>query len=485
MVQIANSLFSAAVLVAGAANALPYGSTYGTGYSYSSVASEDYDNSYSTYDSSYSTDVTYDTDTSYSTDYSYNTDTDYSTDTSYNAYTTSVATYDSTYTTTAAYDYSSSYVYEYDTSTVLATSTYLSVATSDQYYTSTYSSDSSYSTQYYGSGSSSWSDSSYDSCVQQCVASYGAPSLTYTATATYSTSTSYSGSGDSSNSGSSGDSSYSGSSSDSSSYSGSSGTGATHTVIVAPTQGVLRYVPFATNASVGDTIMFIWGAGPHTVTKSSELAICNKTDDAPFASGSQNESFVFTQVVNDTDPTFFYCGIPTHCEQGMFGIINAPNADTDSSSSLSSMMPAIVANNSDMSTYVAYANNMTSAYPAAQSYGTNIDMSNMPDWAMQYVAENALYSQMFIAANPAVMQADGTINLGAVPMSEMVIPKDLSAALSTSSSSASSSGAPASSPSGSAAPASNASKSNSGVRGVASSTAVTGIVAVAVAFFML
>jgi plastocyanin len=52
-----------------------------------------------------------------------------------------------------------------------------------------------------------------------------------------------------------------------------SGSGCTHTVIVAPTQGVLRYVPFAINASVGDTIAFVWNANKHTVTKSSELAV--------------------------------------------------------------------------------------------------------------------------------------------------------------------------------------------------------------------
>ena len=78
----------------------------------------------------------------------------------------------------------------------------------------------------------------------------------------------------------------------STSNSGSSGNGQTHTVIVAPTQGVLRYVPFALNASVGDTVKFIWGANEHTVTKSSELTLCNKTSDQPFASGEQNKTFV-------------------------------------------------------------------------------------------------------------------------------------------------------------------------------------------------
>jgi plastocyanin len=81
-------------------------------------------------------------------------------------------------------------------------------------------------------------------------------------------------------------------SSTSNSGSGSSGSGMTHTVWVAPTQGVLRYVPFAVNASVGDTVKFIWGANNHTVTKSSELTPCNKTSDQLFASGEQNKSFV-------------------------------------------------------------------------------------------------------------------------------------------------------------------------------------------------
>ncbi len=63
-------------------------------------------------------------------------------------------------------------------------------------------------------------------------------------------------------------------------------------LLLLPTQGVLRFIPFALNASVGDTVMFMWGANNHTVTKSSELTPCNKTADAPFSSGEQNLGFV-------------------------------------------------------------------------------------------------------------------------------------------------------------------------------------------------
>lgn len=74
---------------------------------------------------------------------------------------------------------------------------------------------------------------------------------------------------------------------------GNGGSGNTISVVVAPHKGILRYLPFATNASVGDTVQYTWGAGPHTVTRSSILTPCNKTSDETnfFASGSQNASF--------------------------------------------------------------------------------------------------------------------------------------------------------------------------------------------------
>ena len=54
---------------------------------------------------------------------------------------------------------------------------------------------------------------------------------------------------------------------------------------------------------------------------------------------------IVTQVVNDTNPTYFFCGTVTHCQKGMFGIINAPNADVAfSNTSVAAMMPSIAAN---------------------------------------------------------------------------------------------------------------------------------------------
>jgi plastocyanin len=240
----------------------------------------------------------------------------------------------------------------------------------------------------YGSGSNNWGGNSnpYNDCVQQCQAQY--PSSM------------------SPNDGSPSDSNPS----------------KTHVVYVAPTQGVLRYVPFAINASVGDTVKFIWGANNHTVTKGSELTPCNVTSDSPFASGLQLKDFVFEQVVNDTNPTFFYCAVPTHCTKGMFGIINPPNA-LGSPTSVGSMMQSLVAASPDLAKMRTYTDNATMNSSGASSWGTSIDMSSIPQWAQQSFVENVFYTRLFLAANPDAFQ-NGSIDasLGGNPP---VIPQDI------------------------------------------------------------
>jgi len=285
--------------------------------------------------------------------------------------------------------------------------------------TSTMMAMGSYSTPMYGSGNSNWGGSGYDSCVQQCVASYGSVG-SYTTPPTATMGGSMGGSA-----------------------SNGSGSGVTHTVIVAPTQGVFRYVPFAINASVGDTVMFMWGANNHTVTKSSELQLCNKTSDAPFASGEHNKSFIFTQVVNDTNPTFFYCGTPGHCEKGMFGIINPPNA-YGAPTSAASMMPSMM-NDSTMAAMASYTNMMTANNSMAAGWGSSMDMSQMPSWAQPYMAQNIMYTRTFLAANPDVMKSDGSVNLGNAGGNPMVIPMDIAQSLNSAGSPSSTSSTNASS----------------------------------------
>jgi len=266
----------------------------------------------------------------------------------------------------------------------------------------------------------------------------------------------------------------------------SGGNGVTHTVIVAPTQGVLRYIPFALNASVGDTVSFMWGANNHTVTKSSQLQLCNKTSDAPFASGEQNKPFMFNQVVNDTNTTFFYCGTPGHCEKGMFGIINPPMA-TNPGNSVAGMMPAMMQNDSTMAAMASYTNMQTMNNTMAANWGSNMDMSAMPAWAQPYMAQNVMYTRTFMAANSDVVASDGSVNITAAQGAPLMVPADITQATnnaaSNSSTSSTSTATSSSSPTGSASPAT-AAKSN-GARSLGSSGVLVGVVVVLGAFLAL
>lgn len=281
----------------------------------------------------------------------------------------------SQYETTSSVEYEATSTAEYETTTSSAT----------------------YSTPTYGSGSTTWEGSGYDDCVQQCIASYGAPPATYSPTAT-------------------------------SGHEGSTGGGATVTVMVAPKQGVLRYVPFAVNASVGTTIEFRWGGGPHTVTKGSALLPCNKsTEDPVFASGQQEKDFIFTQVVNDTKPTYYFCGVGQHCNNGMFAIINPP-MDVNGDSSVGNMMGEIMANNSDLKAYATYMSNATSG-KTGSNWGAGISMKDVPEWAHPLVAENVLYTRGFLALNQETVKEDGAIDFSNMASTPLMFPEDIGAAI--------------------------------------------------------
>jgi plastocyanin len=127
------------------------------------------------------------------------------------------------------------------------------------------------------------------------------------------------------------------------------GTGAVHTIMVAPMQGTLRYFPVAVNATVGDTIRYVWTTpANHTATLSSAFAICNKSVEAEklnWVSGVRNASagtqtcaylpsplalttdhwltrtFTVDVTIQTNEQQFFYCSVAQHCAKGMFGIV--------------------------------------------------------------------------------------------------------------------------------------------------------------------
>jgi len=91
--------------------------------------------------------------------------------------------------------------------------------------------------------------------------------------------------------------------------------------------GGLVFTPNSVNASVGDTIEFLYYPKNHTVTQSSFTAPCQPLAngvDSGFQPVSANATQVpsFTVTVNVTTPLWFFCRQTGHCESGMVFAIN-------------------------------------------------------------------------------------------------------------------------------------------------------------------
>jgi len=377
-------------------------------------------------------------------------------DDSYNQYTTSSDSYNQYTTSSDSYN---QYTTSLDSSSTIV---YDSTSTSSAYVSSY--------TQSYGSGSSNWGGSGYNDCVMQCAASFGGMDSMASATWVPPTATQ-------------------------DSYAGQSGSnGVTHTIIVAPSQGVLRYVPFATNASAGDTVEFHWNAGPHTVTQSSALEVCNKTDlSTAFASGMQQAGFTYDLVINDTTPIWFYCGVTGHCEKGMFGGINIGEAAPGGSSymSLGSMVVNMTSSSSDCMAMWQYTKNVTSGNSYASNWGMGINVAGMDSNSMMEVMNNVMWTQQLIAANPDNVDAEKGFQVSNKPLN---LPVDLSSALASApapsspaaaTSAAAASGAAVSSGAAAAAASPTATGKSNGAASVASSSVAIALVAIVASFLML
>ncbi|KAK6335527.1 hypothetical protein TWF696_002300 [Orbilia brochopaga] len=99
---------------------------------------------------------------------------------------------------------------------------------------------------------------------------------------------------------------------------------ATHTVLVG--SGGLVFSPDTVVAAKGDTVQFMFDGGNHTVTEAAFNNPCNPSNNA-FTSGfTGSDSTTFSIIVTSTDPQWFYCAQPGHCQAGMVGAINPPSS---------------------------------------------------------------------------------------------------------------------------------------------------------------
>jgi len=108
-------------------------------------------------------------------------------------------------------------------------------------------------------------------------------------------------------------------------------------------QSGFTYSPNTITAAVGESIEFHFFAPLHSVAQGDFATPCTPSANGTgFFSGdittsSGENANVFTVKINDTNPIWFYCVIPTHCQSGMSGVINPP---TDGSATLAQYQAA-------------------------------------------------------------------------------------------------------------------------------------------------
>lgn len=111
-----------------------------------------------------------------------------------------------------------------------------------------------------------------------------------------------------------------------------SSSGTIHKVTVGA-NNQLAFSPNSFTAAIGDSIEFHFFPPAHSVVRSSFTQPCAPVNASAFFSGpttttSGENKNVFTVKVNTTDPIWFYCGFPGHCQAGMAGVVNPPAGET-------------------------------------------------------------------------------------------------------------------------------------------------------------
>jgi hypothetical protein len=94
---------------------------------------------------------------------------------------------------------------------------------------------------------------------------------------------------------------------------------AIHEVQVGP--GLAFNPDSISDVAEGDWISVTFGAG-HDIAQSTFASPCQAMEGGIYSGPSPNDGDVFSWQVNSTDPAWFYCSVPGHCQGGMALAIN-------------------------------------------------------------------------------------------------------------------------------------------------------------------
>ncbi|KAH8748713.1 Cupredoxin [Hyaloscypha finlandica] len=96
------------------------------------------------------------------------------------------------------------------------------------------------------------------------------------------------------------------------------------TIVITAGTGGLAFSPDTVTAAVGDVLEFHFVGSIHSAVQGDFSSPCVQSSGG-FDSGKISSASVFQVTVKTTDPMWFFCATPTHCQGGMAGVVNPPS----------------------------------------------------------------------------------------------------------------------------------------------------------------
>ncbi|CAG8648506.1 17971_t:CDS:2 [Acaulospora morrowiae] len=117
----------------------------------------------------------------------------------------------------------------------------------------------------------------------------------------------------------------------------------------------LTFTPQNGTVAKGDVITFMFVGGTHSVLLADTAAtkcnmsakIANPKIAGPTAAGGKNATYT---VTGDIAKIWYYCGVPGHCDKGMWGLLSLATGTPSNSTSTGSTAPSSGAGRVEFST---------------------------------------------------------------------------------------------------------------------------------------
>ncbi|KAI9690394.1 MAG: hypothetical protein M1822_009357 [Bathelium mastoideum] len=183
-------------------------------------------------------------------------------------------------------------------------------------------------------------------------------------------------------------------------------------VTVGASNGALTFTPNNTPAKPGDVVQFQFMPGNHSVAQAAFSAPCMPIEQTQSGTAGWWSGFmpmpanptnmpVFSIMVQDTNPVYFYCAQANHCQSGMVGAINAPTSGSNTVAAFASAAKSAAQNMAPGQT----SSNSTSTSTASTMSTSTVSGTTVASATQAPAGNNGAGSTLVGAAKQSIVGA--------------------------------------------------------------------------------